>query len=252
MAISNKPPEELDKDSLINVAVALGNIKEATKDKSPVEGLLRVPVEFKANNLGDTILSPDVARRAEQSKADALYYLESQGIINDVTFENKSTKHDFIITIKTYDFEAFNTRVFMRALPYLEELMTQKIKWKSRPSVQPAPKITPMPLPKVLHQLGDDFAVHDQNILSYKGKEINLEAQEAKVLATIMRRSKDGIYTSARYISVEVLKGESDSLKPEAYVRKIVSNGRKAFRTATQSDTNYFEIKHSVGYKFKY
>ena len=51
MEISNRPPERLDKKTLLNVAIVLGSIKGAMGDNASAKGLLSIAVELKAQHI---------------------------------------------------------------------------------------------------------------------------------------------------------------------------------------------------------
>lgn len=112
-------------------------------------------------------------------------------------------------------------------------------------------------LPTVIAKVNDDFLIHQGNIISYKGKIIELEPQSRKVIVLIMLRSKENSFTSSELITDECL-DEKYKLKVaskegaiKAYIARTISDARAKFRIATnQSKKNYFPNQRGIGYTF--
>lgn len=114
-------------------------------------------------------------------------------------------------------------------------------------------------LPKVLIKLNDDFALHTQNIISYKDRRIVLESQASKIAATILERASKGLFTDIPYLinnclSEEYLEkvGNKSGDAAAKYVMRYISTLRGKFRIATHSptDKDFFPHKVGIGYTF--
>lgn len=106
-------------------------------------------------------------------------------------------------------------------------------------------------LPEIVVKIGSDFALHKNNIISHKGVEIPLEFQIARVVAYIIKRSKNDSFTPTSLLAKEILSGSHEYEEPEKYVVKMVSEARRIFKSVTNTDTDYFPNKRGYGYRFK-
>jgi hypothetical protein len=105
-------------------------------------------------------------------------------------------------------------------------------------------------LPPVISNISGGYAVHEGNIISYKGKEIILEKRLGDLAAAIMKRSEKGLYTSKEYIANEVIDENKDYEAPQDYAVKLVSRVRKAFQSQLDPKHDYFKPRSGYGYKF--
>ncbi|HVI69263.1 MAG TPA: hypothetical protein VM581_02295 [Magnetospirillaceae bacterium] len=112
-------------------------------------------------------------------------------------------------------------------------------------------------LPKVSKKINDDFSLHVQNIISYRGRSINLEPQARKIAAAIIERSSEKLYTDTKYLidnclSEDYLERVSDQNNDPAaqYIKRYVSTIRAKFRIITHSDQDFFPHAAGLGYKF--
>lgn len=114
-------------------------------------------------------------------------------------------------------------------------------------------------LPPIKVKINDDFILHEQNVISYRGRAINLQPQTRKIAATIIERSTSGLFTNAEYITDHCLSEEyleragtgSENLIP-TYIKRSISEARGKLRTATHSDKdkNFFPHTPGIGYTF--
>lgn len=113
-------------------------------------------------------------------------------------------------------------------------------------------------LPKVRTVVTNNFSVHTANLISYNGKMIELEPQVRKIIAFIMERYKDDLYTSLEDIVDNCLSEEylekaarNPNLVPD-YVRRCISRARSSFRVITGSEKakDFFPNKRGAGYIF--
>lgn len=110
-------------------------------------------------------------------------------------------------------------------------------------------------------RITDKFSVHKNNLISYEGRWLELEAQVSKIAALIMERSVNGQHTSTETIidtclSEAYLEKASKSKDEELvfkYVRRCISDARSSFRAATKADKekDFFPNKAGVGYIFQ-
>ena len=118
-----------------------------------------------------------------------------------------------------------------------------------------------IPLPPTTLKFDDKFSVHQANVISYRGQIVELEPQVRKMIAFIMERSSEGLYTSLDAIIDSCLseqyltkaeKSQNEDLVPN-YIRRSISKARSSFRAATNSEQgkNYLPSKSGVGYIFK-
>ncbi len=115
-------------------------------------------------------------------------------------------------------------------------------------------------LPEVVAKINDLFSVHQGNLISYKGRLVELEPQVSKIVALVIKRSVNGQYTSPEIIIDECLSEDYLSKAEKSndedlvykYVRRCLSDARSSFRAATSSekDKNFFPNKPGVGYIF--
>lgn len=116
-------------------------------------------------------------------------------------------------------------------------------------------------LPVIVTKVRGEFSVHDSNLVSYRGRLVELEPQVSRIVTLIMERSVRGMYTSSESIIDECLsegylsKAEksSDEDLVFKYIRRCVSDARSSFRVATNSERNknFFPNKAGVGYIFE-
>ena len=85
--LSNKPPEKLNRDTIMSVAVILNNIKESAKDKlSGNKTIIIYPVEQKSPYIKGLFVTSDMQIMAERSIISILEYLRSQGAIKKLLY----------------------------------------------------------------------------------------------------------------------------------------------------------------------
>jgi hypothetical protein len=106
-------------------------------------------------------------------------------------------------------------------------------------------------LPTVKLQIDGGFAIHENDIISCNGKEINLQRRERKVAVAIMTRTTEGLYTSRDYIAENLLEDETDYKNPYGYAVNMISVARKAFQVQLNKKHDYFPSKSGLGYMFK-
>ena len=108
-------------------------------------------------------------------------------------------------------------------------------------SVIEKPRTSPS-LPPVRKRISPDFTVHTNNSISYRGRIIELEGQQAVVAAKIMLATLQGQPLDTNAIAVIAGTGRAT---------KIISELRTAFRNATgKKDHNFFPNLKTIGYKF--
>jgi hypothetical protein len=124
MPFDTKPPEKLDKDTLISVFVILSSIKEALGNNLTNNELIKVyPAEQKLHYPGSLPISAAAGRDAEKSKMDILKYLSLQGAIEEVVFLNHAKDHDFWVNLRPVRFKKFyNKVVSLLTLPQSEAI----------------------------------------------------------------------------------------------------------------------------------
>lgn len=113
------------------------------------------------------------------------------------------------------------------------------------------------PLPKIITEM-KPFLIHDKDIISYKGRPIEIQFQQRKIAALIMRRSNQQLYTSLQTIIDECLDEEylrkvaTKENAPENYIRRTIHELVKAFQVATdEPNKRYFINTYGTGYIFK-
>lgn len=124
-----------------------------------------------------------------------------------------------------------------------------------KPKAADAPK--PLPLPKPIATIGS-FTVHEDNYISYNGRLVDLQRQQAKVAALVMERAAHGAYTPITMIIDECLTDkylasvEDDERAPYEYVNRIISKVQGIFRIVANSpNKKYFPNQRSVSYTFQ-
>lgn len=110
-------------------------------------------------------------------------------------------------------------------------------------------------------RITDKFRVHKNSLISYEGRWVELEPQVSKIVALIMERSINDLYTSTETIidtclSEAYLEKASKSKDEDLvfkYVRRCISDARSSFRAATNAgkEKDYFPNKSGVGYIFQ-
>lgn len=114
-------------------------------------------------------------------------------------------------------------------------------------------------LPPIRIEVTKDFIIHENDLVSYRGRLIDLEPQASQIAIHIMERSKQGLFTATKSIIdnclsekyLERIASTQDEERPYKYVRRRISEIRKIFRTATRTDSNYFVSQGNKGYIFK-
>lgn len=114
-------------------------------------------------------------------------------------------------------------------------------------------------LPPTKLRINDDFILHAQNVISYRGRAISLEPQARKIAAVIMERSAQGLYTDSEYLIDNTLSDEyleriakQDDNPASKYIQRYTSGLRSKFRTITHSEKekDFFPHRVGLGYKF--
>jgi len=127
MILGNKPPEELDLETLVSVATVLTSIKKASEDSPTSNDLQKLPLEFKFKRVAGVPVGRYTLREAEKSKAEVIKYLKSQEAIEDVIQEplmtNSRTRPDLLVTIKPDVFRAFYDKTMPLTLPHIEAVI---------------------------------------------------------------------------------------------------------------------------------
>ncbi len=109
-------------------------------------------------------------------------------------------------------------------------------------------------LPPVIKQVTADFAIHQGNMIFYKGHEIVLEPQDRRIAALIISK-EIGQYTTREQLKED---GLTESYISNAETDKAINQRindsiyqiRQKFKTATHNNKDYFPSKRGVGYKF--
>ena len=260
MKFDSKPPDQLSQETLLGLAYVMTSIKDAAGAGSKAKN-----ITIETHALGVTPknsrlpISQPTLQTAESAKDTILEYLQKQGAIETFIHLPPNAEHmDYSVTVQQDVFNAFYDKVMLLIIPYMSEVMSlnSKLTSESRALKKriPASKSvgTTAPLPEVLTKLGDDFAVHKGHVISYRGQEIPLELQVAKVVAYIMQRSAKNDYTPISMLSAEVLYDDHDYEEPEKYIVKMVSDARREFKNFIKTQHNYFPNKRGYGYLFSY
>ena len=92
-------------------------------------------------------------------------------------------------------------------------------------------------------RISQDFAVHSDNAISYRGRRVVLTGQQSRVAAAIMLASLYGSRVTSDAIA---------QLVGRAQATKVVSELRQSFWNVTgQLDHEYFDNLKGIGYTFK-
>lgn len=232
----------------MSVAMVLNKIKSLAKGHDKTNDLIEVFLDFKFDNVANGLVLPiEVGKLAEKSYFVILDYLKNRGAIENVTHLNEG-QFDCAVQLYANNFNDFYTETMFLVMPFIDSSMDHT--FKNLPE-HPPNTTSKSKLPEIIFTLGEDFAVHKQNIISYKRHAIELEPQVARIVVEIMERSRTNSFTSATHLAANVL-GSYEYKSPETYITKAISEARKIFKTATKTDTNFFENKSGIGYRFNY
>lgn len=253
MVFQNIPVDKLNKKQLTTISLALEDIKHQSKNRLTSNKETVIYIEKKlGNRIKNLYIPDDMQLVAEQGHLEALYYLVRQGAIKEVVVANGKEKYDYAVTLVSDNFSKFYDKVMMLTIPYQESILRQVNSGNfQQPNNSNLHDTTQIRLPNIKFNVGNDFAVHKNNIISYKGNEIPLEHQVARFIAFIMKRSRNNYFTTTEMLVDKFLSDERYG-QPEKYVIKIISEARKEFKTATKTDINFFPNKRSFGYTFRY
>jgi len=256
--LDNNPPEELSTETLTSVSVVLTAIQEAAKKDVSTKKLKTFPFEIKTQEMAGLPINPTILKNAERSKAEILRYLKAQGAIEEVIMQpltnNSSIRPDFLVTIKPDYFREFCDKT-LRLMVLRVEAAFSLDKSAQRTAKDVITTDAPnrnIPLPKVILKLGDDFAVHESHIISYKNQQIPLELQIAKLVAFIMERSANNSFTTSSHLAATILDDNRNYEEPEKYIAKMISDARRQFKGFTKTDHDYFPNSRGRGYLFQY
>jgi hypothetical protein len=215
------------------------NLKQARKEDAVLRYFLDIGVfggrrfenEFRSQELQARRFNPDARVWADWDKVDAPY-----------------REYEWAVELHSIDYEKFIDQLNKF------HLVDTGI------GLDDSSKISNTALPAVVSKVTDEFSVHESNLISYKGRLIELEPQVGKIVALVMERSVNGQYTSSENIVDECLSEEylakaeksDDEDLVFKYVRRCVSDARSSFRAAAKSkkDKNFFPNKAGVGYTF--
>lgn len=261
-----KQPEELGKDRLLSLAMVMHDIKEAYDNTTEVNEAQAL--EFWPYNTNeyfwarDNLLLDNYADENSLNKKlvlkerlDSLEYLDhlhavvatnpyDGQVLHGLDFTTYLSQERPILLVQVPS-EFFN--LYVKVMKLADKYVSTN-KLKRTNSTNSANN----PLPKIEFKLGSDFAVHENNIISYRGREIPLEAQVAKLVIYIMKRSHTNSYTPSNLLTETILANNYDYEEPEKYVVKMVSEARRIFKSATGTAIDYFPNKRGFGYIFRY
>lgn len=254
MFYEKNPIDRFSLNELLSIVLVLVTIKDSAKNLSTGRNKVDIVISKKmSRQIENEFLPNDMHVLDKIEYADLLKYLKSQQAILELAPVHTNIIYDYRITLIPDNFNNFYDKVMVYATPYLQAVGRDVNFADSKKSnTADLISINKFPLSEVKFNLGDGFAVHENNVISYKGSEIPLEPQLAKLVALILERSQTNSYTSVQLLSEKVLSNAHEYNAPEKYIVKMVSEARKQFKSVTNTDIDFFPNKSGFGYIFKY
>ncbi|HSW37419.1 MAG TPA: hypothetical protein VLG37_03570 [Candidatus Saccharimonadales bacterium] len=163
----------------------------------------------------------------------ALEYIKSVGAIDFIAAHNKDNKpFPWQVRITAVNRDRFFALLQNESLQFNGEKVVEQL------------PINQFPLPPVKQRVDNDFIIHTNRTISYRGKPIKLEGGQAIIAIALMSAS----ITSSQWIGLEALQTLSGSVR----INKIVSELRAIFQNATQKpEHKFFFNDRMLGYTFK-
>lgn len=252
-------PYELDKDKLMDLAAVLFDLKEALEVYRADSNTAWVDPYPRNEYVWVRAYEKYDTEESKEATIAVLNYLLAQGVLTSVEpvqkvqhfegYASISNTTSFDVTVADREaFFKYADDVFRAVKPFFDNT------WR-RVNATPAQsqEVTPnktVKVPAIKLQLSGGFAIHENNIISYNGKEIVLQRRERKVAVAIMTRWQNGLYTDRDYIVDNLLESDNDYKNPYSYAVNLVSVTRKAFQAQLNKKHEYFPVKRDSGYKF--